>query len=92
MNLIGSVHSEGDAIQALGTDNTCEAVGMIRLPCKAIIMRYFFFSLLFFLFITCGSEDSVEDGLETLAAPLQGVEITRLAVRLTLNSIEWKTL
>ena len=91
MNLIRSVHSEGDAIQALGTDNTCEAVGMIRLPCKAIILRYFFFFSVF-LFITCGPEDSVEDGLETLAAPLQGVEITRLAVRLTLNSVEWKTL
>ena len=36
MNLICSVHSEGDAIQALGADHASEAVGMIRLPCKTL--------------------------------------------------------
>ena len=34
VNLICSVHSEGDPVQALGADHASEAVGMVRLACK----------------------------------------------------------
>ena len=33
MDVVGSVHSEGDPIQALGADHTGEAVGVVWLPC-----------------------------------------------------------
>ena len=42
--------------------------------------------------LTCGSEDPVQDGLETLATLLQRVEIAGLAVRRPLHCIERETL
>ena len=89
VNLICSVHSERNPVQALGADHASEAVWMVRLACKETMNFPRPFN---WILITRGPEDSVEDGLKTLAAPLQRVEITVLTVRLALHSVEWKTL
>ena len=42
--------------------------------------------------LTCGPENSVQYGLETLAAFLQSVEIVGLTERGSVHSVEWQPL